>query len=95
MILTVPPPILQTSDTPDPPTPSPFFIVFDRPLSSARDGPLVFKFNESAAARSFDDGDLLHLTLALCKQQLVLVKEAISAKELEDPQGGTHGVLLP
>ena len=55
----------------------------------------MFKFDESAVARSFDDGDLPHLTLAVCEQQLVLVKEVINAKELEDPPGDTNCALLP
>ena len=55
----------------------------------------MFKFGESAVARSFGCGDLLHLTLAACEQQLVLVKGAIDAKELEDPPGDTHCALLP
>ena len=50
----------------------------------------MFKFDELAVARSFDDGDLLHLTLLACEQQLVLIKEAISAKELT--HRGTHMV---
>ena len=52
----------------------------------------MFKFGESAVARSFGCGDLLHLTLAVCEKQL---REAINAKELEDPPGDTHGALLP
>ena len=50
----------------------------------------MFKFDELAVARSFDDGDLLHLTLLACEQQLVLIKEVISAKELT--HRGTHMV---
>ena len=77
MILTVPPSLPHTSDTPPHThTPLPFFMVFDRPLSSARGGSLVFKFDEPAVARSFDDGNLHHLTLLACEQQLVLIKEA-------------------
>ena len=77
MILTVPPlPPPHKRYPPQTPPPLPFFMVFDRPLSSARGGSLVFKFDEPAVARSFDDGNLLHLTLLACEQQLVLIKEA-------------------
>ena len=76
MILTVPPYPPTQAIPSHTPTPLPFFMVFDRPLSSARGGSLVFKFDEPAVARSFDDGDLLHLTLLACEQQLVLIKEA-------------------
>ena len=55
----------------------------------------MFNFDESAIARSFDDGDLPHLTLAVCEQQLVLAKEAINVKEPGDPPGDEQCTLLP